>query len=202
MLRRVCLLLLALAFAGPALADPPPRVRLKTSKGDIVLEMNRKAAPLTVKNFLQYVRDGHYDGTLFHRVIQGFVIQGGGHDSGFYEKETREPILNESMNRLPNERGSLAMAREEDPDSAGAQFYINLKHNKHLDYQDGKPGYTVFGKVVQGMEVVDAIAAVKTHKAGPFDGDVPEQDILIEKASIERQQPAPEKTGAKVATKH
>lgn len=187
MLIRALPLLAALLFTLPAEAQDGPRVRLKTNQGDIVVELDRKAAPLTVKNFLQYVRDGHYDGTIFHRVIKNFMIQGGGHDIAFNEKETREPVLNESMNGLKNERGTLAMAREEDPDSAGAQFYINLKHNQHLDYQLNKPGYTVFGKVVEGMDVVDAISVVKTHRAGPFPSDVPVEDIVLEKASIERK---------------
>ncbi|MBI2381046.1 MAG: peptidylprolyl isomerase [Gammaproteobacteria bacterium] len=186
MLLRTLALLTTLAFSGLTQAEdlPPPRVSLKTNKGEIVVEMNRKAAPLTVKNFLQYVRDGHYDGTIFHRVIAGFMIQGGGHDTAFNEKETRDPILNESMNRLSNLRGSIAMAREEDPDTATAQFYINVVDNTRLDYKDSKPGYTVFGKVIKGMEVVDAIAASKTHRAGPFESDVPVEDIVVEKARI------------------
>lgn len=190
MSRRALLALALGLIALPALAgndpDDGPRVRLKTSRGDIVVALNRKEAPLTVSNFLKYVREGHYDKTIFHRVIKGFMIQGGGMDEYYQPREQRPPVMNESMNGLKNERGTIAMAREEDPDSATDQFYINLKANPHLDYKDAQPGYTVFGKVVSGMDVVDAISEVKTHRAGPFESDVPVDTIFIEKATIDR----------------
>lgn len=162
-----------------------PEVLLETSSGDILLELYPDKAPKTVENFLKYVDEGFYDGTIFHRVIPNFMIQGGGMDAKMKEKPTHEPIPNEADNGLKNERGAIAMARTADPHSATAQFFINHKDNDFLDHkeksQDGW-GYAVFGKVVDGMDVVDKIAKVKTRTAG-IHGDVPVDMVLIEKAS-------------------
>lgn len=168
-------------------------VRLETSKGVIEIELEDARAPKTVANFLAYVRAGHYDSTIFHRVIPGFVIQGGGFTAAFVQKPTRPPIPNEAANGLKNERGTIAMARTANPDSATAQFFINLKHNAFLDHRDPSPegiGYCVFGRVVSGMEVVDAIAAVPTGAGGPFPKDVPRDTVVITKASVVEPRPA------------
>jgi peptidyl-prolyl cis-trans isomerase B (cyclophilin B) len=159
-------------------------ITLKTSMGDIVLELNHDAAPKTCENFEQYVRDGHYDGTIFHRVIDNFMIQGGGFMPDMMQKATRDPIENEANNGLSNEPGSIAMARTMQPHSATAQFFINVADNKFLDYpgQDGW-GYCVFGKVVEGMDVVNRIKAVETtSRAGH--SDVPEEPVVIESATL------------------
>jgi len=161
------------------------QIALQTSKGEIVVELNQKAAPVTVANFLRYVNAGFYDGTLFHRVIAGFMIQGGGFTSNMVEKKTHSAIINEASNGLKNERGTIAMARTPLPHSATSQFYINHKDNTLLDYgtcADGY-GYTVFGKVIKGMEVVDAIAASPTTMR---DGEksFPVQSITISKAAV------------------
>ncbi|MEZ5626815.1 MAG: peptidylprolyl isomerase [Rhodocyclaceae bacterium] len=176
-------LLLALSFAlitGAAHAGP--KVALDTSKGTIVLELDDKAAPVTTENFLKYVRDGFYNGVIFHRVIPGFMIQGGGFEPGMKQKSTRAPIKNEAKNGLSNVTGSIAMARTSDPHSASAQFFINLVDNAKLDYPsfDGW-GYAVFGKVVEGMDVVKAIGAAPTGTAGGH-RDVPTEDITIRSA--------------------
>lgn len=158
-----------------------PKVELKTSKGDIIIELYQNEAPKTVKNFLQYVNDGFYDGTIFHRVIRGFMIQGGGFIPGMQEKLTLSPIKNEAGNGLSNKRGTLAMARTQDVDSATSQFFINSVDNLFLDHKDDSPrgfGYCVFGKVVEGMNVVDSISGVTTHTSGHF-SDVPEEDVII-----------------------
>jgi cyclophilin family peptidyl-prolyl cis-trans isomerase len=166
--------------AGTAAAADAPRVSLKTSMGEIVLELYPEKAPKSVENFLQYVKSGHYNGTIFHRVINGFMIQGGGFDKNMKQKPTRAPIENEAKNGLKNEPYTVAMARTSDPHSASAQFFINVKNNSFLDYpgQDGW-GYAVFGKVIKGMDVVDKIKLVPT--AG---GDVPTKPVVIESASI------------------
>ena len=161
-------------------------VTLHTNHGDITLTLNAEKAPETVANFLQYCRDGHYDNTIFHRVIDGFMIQGGGFGPGMKEKKTRSPIKNEADNGLKNERYSIAMARTSDPHSASAQFFINVADNAFLDFKmpSGNGwGYCVFGKVVEGSEVVDKIKAVKTGNAG-FHQDVPKEDVIIERAEI------------------
>ncbi len=158
-----------------------PRVRISTSFGDIVVELNETKAPKTVQNFLRYVDDGFYDGTIFHRVIPGFVVQGGGFTPGLNQKNTRDPIKSESDNGLKNARGTIAMARTSNPDSATSQFYFNLADNTQLDRTDTNPGYTVFGRVLEGMDVVDRIAAVPTETRQGFQ-DVPRQDILIRTA--------------------
>ncbi|MGH9382415.1 MAG: peptidylprolyl isomerase [Thermoanaerobaculia bacterium] len=177
--------LLALAPGVPEAAQEGTQVELVTSEGTIVLELDAAAAPKTVANFLRYVGEGHYDGTIFHRVIDGFMIQGGGFDRELNKLSTHEPIENEADNGLKNTRGTIAMARTGDPHSATAQFFINTVDNVSLDHT-GKSmqgwGYAVFGKVVQGMDVVDAIAAVSTGRAGGM-ADVPAEPLVIEKAN-------------------
>lgn len=159
-------------------------VIFKTNLGDIHIDVDQENAPISADNFLAYVRDGFYDGVIFHRVIPGFVIQGGGFDENFEQKSTREPIKNESANGLDNERGTLSMARTQDPHSATSQFFINLEDNEALNDMGTRPGYAVFGRVVEGMEVVDAIAKVPTGAAGPFRQDVPQDTVRIESAEI------------------
>jgi cyclophilin family peptidyl-prolyl cis-trans isomerase len=158
------------------LAADAPRVRMQTNKGAVIIELDPNRAPLSVNNFLEYVRSGHYQGTVFHRVINNFVAQGGGFDEKQVEKPTRAAVANESGNGLSNRRGTIAMARTGNPHSATSQFYINLADNLALDPQVSRWGYAVFGRVVEGMEVVDAIGAVETGK-----GDVPLQPVVIQK---------------------
>ncbi len=197
-------LALAAAFALPALAQGPapaatpaasvaaPRVKLATSAGDIVLEVYPDKAPKTVENFLQYVRDKHYDGTIFHRVIDNFMIQGGGFDTRYAQKPTRAPIPHEGREALArggprNVTGTIAMARTMDPNSASAQFFINVKDNAFLDHTAPTVqgyGYTVFGKVVAGMEVVNRIKSQATGPGGPFPSDVPRTPVVIQSATI------------------
>lgn len=171
-------------LAGPAFAQ---KVRLATSAGDIVLQLEREKAPKTVDNFLQYVKDGHYDGTVFHRVIAGFMVQGGGMRPDLSEKPTRAPIPLESRNGLNNTRGTVAMARTMVPDSATAQFFINVVDNAFLDQANSRDGngYAVFGKVVDGMAVVDKITAVAVKNAGPHQ-NVPVEPVIIRKATLEK----------------
>jgi peptidyl-prolyl cis-trans isomerase A (cyclophilin A)/peptidyl-prolyl cis-trans isomerase B (cyclophilin B) len=159
---------------------------IETSMGTITLELDDAKAPETVANFVKYAKDGHYDGTIFHRVIDGFMIQGGGFTKDMNQKETRQPIRNEAMNGLKNVRGTIAMARTMVVDSATSQFFINLVDNNFLDFQSPTPqgfGYAVFGKVTDGMSVVDAIAKVKTGFAGPHQ-NVPDVAIVIKKVAI------------------
>ena len=173
-----CALLLApLALAGEA-AQANPQVVIRTSEGDITLQLFRDKSPQTVDNFLAYVDAGFYNGTVFHRVIPNFMIQGGGFLPDMTEKATRDPVANESKNRLHNTRGTIAMARTNDPDSATAQFFINQRNNLQLDWAPGRDGYTVFGEVILGMDIVDFIATAPTGQVGGF-GDVPLQPILI-----------------------
>jgi len=163
-------------------------IKLTTNHGEIHIELDAEKAPLTCANFEQYVRDGHYDGTLFHRVIDGFMIQGGGMTTAFIPKPTRAPVENEAKNGLKNARGTIAMARTGDPHSATAQFFINVVNNDFLDYRSPTPrgwGYAVFGKVVEGMDVVDNIRHTPTGSGGPFRKDVPRTPIVIEKAVVE-----------------
>jgi cyclophilin family peptidyl-prolyl cis-trans isomerase len=182
--------LAALASACATVPAPPPeahpRVLLETSLGPVTLELDRDRAPISVDNFLLYVRDKHYDGTQFHRVIPGFVAQAGGWDADYRERPTRAPIRLESDNGLSNLRGTVAMARENDPDSATAEFYINLVDNLKLDPHPENParryGYAVFGTVIDGMPVIDAIAAQPTGAAGPFEQDAPLTPIFIVRA--------------------
>lgn len=166
------------ATGQPPATDKPVEVLLKTSAGDIVLELDKKSAPKTVANFLQYVNEGFYNNTIFHRVIADFMIQGGGFQPGMVEKSTRSPVANESVNGKQNQRGTVAMARTQNPDSATAQFFINLVDNTYLDAAGTKPGYTVFGRVKKGMDVVDKIAKVSTEQRGN-NGDVPKDDVVI-----------------------
>lgn len=187
--------LLALCAAGlvslglvsvPAEAADNPRVRLVTNLGAIVLELDPTRAPKTVENFLAYVRDGFYDGTIFHRVIKGFMIQGGGFTTEFRQKPTRAPIRNEADNGLRNTVGTIAMARTGDPHSATAQFFINVADNSPLDHRgksDRGWGYAVFGRVVEGMDVVRRIEALPTYSVGRYD-DVPRKDAVIQRAEI------------------
>src|SRR5471032_561270 len=189
------LLILPLTLAAqtakptPAATVAAPQAVLHTSQGDITIELYPDKAPKTVDNFLQYVKDGFYDGTLFHRVIPNFMAQGGGWTKDLQRKRTRAPIHNEANNGLSNLRGTLAMARTGDPHSAAAEFFINLVDNKRLDYVGEANGvvswgYCVFGKVVNGMETVDKIKAIETGPQGPFQSDVPKTPVLIEKASV------------------
>ena len=162
-------------------------VILHTSHGDITLLLDAENAPATVANFLQYVRDGHYDNTIFHRVIDGFMIQGGGMEPGMKQKPTRATIANEAGNGLKNKKYPVAMARTSDPNSATAQFFINVADNKFLNFRSPDPagiGYTVFGKVVSGMDVVDKIAKVPTGAGGPFPTDVPTEKVIVTKAFV------------------
>lgn len=223
--RRACLLLAALGLAASQAwaqgAGSAPKVKFATSAGDFVVEVYPDKAPKTVENFLQYVKDKHYDGTVFHRVIENFMIQGGGYDARYAEKKTRAPVPHEGREALAkggdkNVAGTLAMARTNDPHSASAQFFINVKDNDFLnptpippgdpvprfEYQgkvyENTPraqlvnapqlfGYTVFGKVVSGMDVVNKIKATPTGAGGPFPGDVPKTPILINSATLLKQ---------------
>lgn len=181
------LIFLAFFWTVSANAADNPRVKLTTSKGDIVLELDEAKAPVTVKNFISYVNSGFYNGTIFHRVISNFMIQGGGYTKDFQKKATNAPIKNEANNGLSNVRGTIAMARTSDPNSATAQFFINVVDNKFLDYRSATMrgwGYAVFGKVIEGMKVVDTIRKVKTGAAGPFGRDVPQETVEILSASV------------------
>ena len=176
---------------APAVEPPPPatRVLLVTSQGEITLELDAAAAPKSVENFLAYARDGHYNGTLFHRVVPGLLVQGGAFTSDLQQKPSRAPVPNEAGNGLSNRRGTVAAARDRGvSDSATAQFFINLADNPHFDRQDGDSaytaGYAVFGRVLQGLEVLDRIAALPTSAQGPFPGWVPDTPVLIERVQI------------------
>ena len=162
-------------------------VTLHTNHGDITLTLNAEKAPETVANFLQYCRDGHYDNTIFHRVIDGFMIQGGGYAPGFEEKDTRAPIKNEAANGLSNKVGTIAMARTSEPHSASAQFFINVNNNDFLDFKSPTTqgfGYCVFGEVTAGMDVVNKIKGVKTGNYGRMHQDVPTEDVVITKVTL------------------
>ena len=176
------------AAANLALAQAAPKVKFATSSGDFVVEVYPDKAPKTVENFLQYVKDKHYDGTIFHRVINNFMIQGGGFDASFQQKPTRAPVIHEGRQAmekgLRNVAGTLAMARTNDPQSASAQFFINVKDNAFLDPSTQSFGYTVFGKVVSGMDVVNTIKVTPTGPGGPFGSDVPKTPILINSATL------------------
>lgn len=178
---QILLLLLGFTILNVNAADT--QVEMKTNLGSIVLELYPDKAPKTVENFLQYVDDGFYKNTIFHRVISGFMIQGGGFDSAYNQKPTRPPIRNEAANDLKNEIGTIAMARTSDPHSASAQFFINVANNGFLNFkapnQSGY-GYAVFGRVISGMDVVNKIAATATGSGGPFPTDVPKTKIIIE----------------------
>lgn len=177
------ILLMAGMFISCAALAANPLVKMRTSQGDIVFELYPDKAPKTVANFLHYVGSGHYNGTLFHRTIQKFVIQGGGFTPDFQQKPTLAPVPNEAANGLRNEPGTLAMARAYDPDSATAQFFINLDDNKFLNHHRPHPdyyGYCVFGKVVKGMDIAKKIGALPTSAGGPFAADVPVEPVVIE----------------------
>ena len=185
-LLRIVALLLSTLVLTPAVAATT-QVRLDTNFGPIVLELDADKAPVTVENFLTYVREGFYDGTIFHRVIDGFMIQGGGFTQDFQKKDTHAPIKNEADNGLKNLRGTIAMARTSDPNSATAQFFINVADNGFLDHREPTIrgwGYCVFGKVVEGMDVVDKIRALPTGSGGPFPKDVPQSTVVIEHAQV------------------
>ena len=173
-----------LGMAAPAMAQ---KVLLDTTMGPVVIELDAAKSPKTVANFLAYVSAGHYDGTVFHRVIPNFMVQGGGMNADMQERPTKAPIVLESRNGLVNSRGTVAMARTAVPDSATAQFFVNLKDNTFLDSANSRDGngYAVFGKVVSGMEVIDKIAAVPTASKGPHQ-DVPVTPVMIRKASVEK----------------
>ncbi|MEX8498322.1 peptidylprolyl isomerase [Leptothrix ochracea] len=175
---------LAISAVAPAWAE---KVRLNTSMGDVVIELDTKNAPISTKNFIEYVKAGHYDGTIFHRVIENFMIQGGGFTPDMQQKTTRPPIALESKNGLKNTRGTVAMARTNVPDSATSQFFINVTDNAFLDQANSRDGtgYAVFGKVIDGMAVVDKIRAVPTTRRG-MQGDVPVQAVTINKATLEK----------------
>ena len=184
---RLATLALGLA-AGAVFAQDTPKVKFATSAGDFVVELYPDKAPRTVENFLQYVKDKHYDGTIFHRVIPTFMIQGGGFNADMTQKPTRAPVENEANNGLSNVRGSVAMARTMDPHSAAAQFFINVVDNPNLNHVSKENGYTwgyaVFGKVVAGMDVVDAIKGVTTAPKAPLPSDVPTSPVVINSAEI------------------
>ena len=190
--RSATLLLATLALsAGVALAAEPaaPKVKFATSEGDFVVEVYPDKAPKTVENFLQYVKEKHYDGTIFHRVINNFMVQGGGYDGAYAEKKTRAPVVHEGREALAkggpkNVVGTLAMARTNDPNSASSQFFINVKDNDFLNPSTQAPGYTVFGKVISGMDVVNKIKSVPTGSGGPFPSDVPKTPVMIKSATL------------------
>lgn len=167
-----------------------PQVEIRTTEGNFTLELDGRRAPVTVSNFVQYVSDGHYDGTVFHRVIPGFVAQAGGFDETLKERKTRQPIPNESGNGLSNVRGTIALARMGHPHSGKAQFYINLGDNRQLDPNPSRWGYCVFGEVISGLETLDNIAAIPTGASGPFRGDFPQKIVTIISARLVTDKPA------------
>ena len=190
----LALVLAQAAPAGPPAAPPPKPVPTgpvvafdvaqgRTALGTITIALHQEKAPISVRNFLAYVRAGHYDGTIFHRVIPGFMVQGGGFTPELEEKPTRPPIRNEARNGLRNSRGTVAMARTNDPDSASSQFFVNVRDNHRLDFGIGGAGYAVFGEVIEGMDVVDRIVMVPTTSRGPHQ-NVPQVAVVIRKASV------------------
>lgn len=195
-----CLFLLLTGFQ--AHAAPPtqeksvkvaaPEVKLHTTLGDVVIRLNAEKAPLTTANFLGYVHDGFYKGTIFHRVIKGFMAQGGGFTEKWEQKKTKAPVSNEADNGLPNNRGTIAMARTSDPQSATAQFFINYSDNDFLNFKSKTPqgyGYAVFGEVISGMDIVDKMATVPTGSGGPMPTDVPQTPIVILDATVVGDKP-------------
>ena len=177
------------SIANNSMADEAPKVKFATTAGEFVVEVYPDKAPKTVENFLQYVKDKHYDGTIFHRVIDNFMIQGGGFDNKFSQKKTRSPVIHEGREALAkggpkNTVGTLAMARTNDPQSATAQFFINVNDNSFLDPNAQQPGDTVFGKVVSGMDIIQKVKSVPTGSGGPFPSDVPKTPILINSATL------------------
>jgi len=185
--RLLGVLLCLIPVVSLAAGEGKPKVRLETNKGVIVLELDPVKAPKTVENFLRYVNEKYYDGLIFHRVIKGFMIQGGGVTIDYREKPKHEAIVNEAGNGLKNLRGTVAMARTGEVNSATGQFFINHKDNSFLDHRDNSPagfGYCVFARVVEGMDVVDAIANIPTGEGGPFSRDVPKEPVMIKKAVV------------------
>ena len=177
-------LLLPAAATADELSAEKVQVKMITNLGEMIIELDAQKAPATVGNFLKYVEDGYYEGTIFHRVIEGFMIQGGGFTLAFDKKETRDPIKNEADNTLKNDRYTIAMARTQDPHSASAQFFINIADNDFLNHRSKDVagwGYTVFGKVIEGEDIADWIGKTPTGPAGPFGKDVPTNPIVIEK---------------------
>ncbi len=173
--------------AAKKMTEQTIQVKFETTQGDFVLQLDKAKAPVTVANFLTYVKEGFYDGTIFHRVIPGFMAQGGGFTTDYKQKAVHAPIKNEADNGLLNKRGSVAMARTSDPNSATAQFFVNFIDNAFLNYKSSTPqgwGYTVFGEVVQGMDVVDGFGKIPTSSGGPFGTDVPKTPIVINKATV------------------
>ena len=179
-----CTLLLSAPLAAQQPLPNYPRVEITTNLGSFVVELDTRRAPLTVQNFVSLVESGQYSDTIFHRVIQGFVVQGGGYSPDFELRAVGAQVVNESGNGLSNRRGTIAMARTSDPHSADSQFYINLVDNTSLDPNPTRWGYTVFGSVVSGMEVVDEIGYVATGAGGPFDRDVPQAPVIIREAKL------------------
>lgn len=193
LMRAALSLLLILTLSNAYAANP--KVRMETSMGEVIFELNAEKAPVTVANFLRYVQDGKYDGTIFHRVIKGFMNQGGGFTAQYDKVDTYEPIKNEADNGLKNKRGTIAMARTSDPDSATNQFFINTVDNAFLDHSAKTQrgwGYCVFGEVVEGMDVMDRISQVKTGAGGPFSQDAPKTPVVIEKVSVITETDSPE----------
>lgn len=184
-MKKILLSLLLGLNISVASAAEPVRVLMETSMGNITLELNAEKAPVTVANFVSYVKAKHYDGLTFHRVISGFMIQGGGFDQEYNERETQKPIINEAKNGLKNVRGSIAMARTGDPNSATSQFFINHGNNSSLDYpRPDRYGYAVFGKVTDGMDVVDKIAAVEVKTLPHVGENVPVTPVIIRRVTI------------------
>ena len=185
--------LLGLLLGGPAAADAPPatQVKVTTNMGEFIIEVRQDRAPLTAANFLRYVREGFYSGTLIHRVVANFVIQGGGHDATtLVLKPAHESIVNESGNGLQNKRGTVGLARSDPPHSGNSQFYVNLVDNPDLDPVATRWGYAVFGRIVQGMDVIDHIGEVPTGASGPFKSDTPLKPVIIEKMEVVTAQAA------------
>jgi len=190
--RRLAALTLCLGLAATsvfAAEDLSPKVKFATTAGDFVIEVYPDKAPKTVENFLQYVKDKHYDGTVFHRVINNFMVQGGGYDTTYVQKAARPPVTHEGREALAkggprNAVGTVAMARTNDPNSATAQFFINVKDNAFLDPSPQSPGYTVFGRVVSGMDVIEKIKSTPTGPGGPFPSDVPRTPVVITSATL------------------
>ena len=188
-MRLLLTIVVLMSFSKIPAADDPsvplfPRIAVETTQGSFVLELDGSRSPITVMNFVRYVNDGQYDGTIFHRVIPGFMAQAGGYQTDYEEKPVRTPIPNESGNGLKNERGTIAMARMGKPHSATSQFFINLVDNAALDPSPRRWGYTVFGLVVDGLDVVDKIAEIPTGSGGPFPSDVPQSTVLIKSMKL------------------
>ena len=183
----ISLFVVAALFSAKLAMAEPVQVKMETNQGSIVLELYPDKAPKTVANFLKYVESGYYSGTIFHRVIDGFMIQGGGFDEKYLRKETNPPVLNEADNGLTNDNGTIAMARTMDPHSATAQFFINVKDNSFLNHTSKTPrgwGYAVFGKVVKGMDTVDKIRKIPTGSGGPFPTDAPQKMVTINSVTV------------------